>query len=80
MHWTPPADNGTAEITQYRVLVYSASSNQVAHANVSAKNQSHQVSLLKPDTNYTVEVKAGNAGGVGNGTSANFTTKQKGYS
>ena len=79
MHWTPPADSGNAEITEYRVLVYSESSKQVAHANVSAKNQLHQVSLLKPDTNYTVEVKAGNAGGVGNGTSANITTKQKGY-
>ena len=22
VHWTPPADSGTAEITQYRVLVY----------------------------------------------------------
>ena len=79
MYWTPPADNGNAEITQYRVLVHSASSNQVAHDNVSATNHSHQVSLLKPDTNYTVEVKAGNAGGVGNGTSSNITTKQKGY-
>ena len=79
MHWTPPADNGNAAITEYRVLVYNESSNQVAHANVSAKNQTHQVSLLKPDINYTVEVKAGNAGGIGNGTSANTTTKQKGY-
>ena len=78
MHWTPPADKGNAAITEYRVFVYSESSNRVAHANVSAKNQSHQVSLLKPDTNYTVEVKAGNAGGIGNGTSSNITTKQKG--
>ena len=77
VNWTPPTDNGNAEITQYRVLVYKDSDRHMEHTNVTTMT-THQVTSLDPDTNYTVEITAENVGGVGNGTSTNFTTKQKG--
>ena len=78
--WTPPADNGNAELTQYKVLVYKDNNqDSLVHTNVTTK-MSHQVSSLEPKTSYTVEVKAANVGGFGNGTSTNFTTgKPTGY-
>ena len=77
MHWTHPADNGNAAITEYRVLVYKDSDFHVAHTN-DTMNLSHRVTSLEPKTDYTVEVQAGNDGGFGNGTSANITTARKG--
>ena len=78
VNWTPPTDNGNAELTQYRLVVHKDNNHIVAHANVAAIKLSHRVSSLEPDTDYTVEVKAGNVGGFGNGTSTNFTTEHKG--
>ena len=75
VNWSPPTDNGNAEITQYRVLVYSES--HVVHTNGNTMT-THRVTSLESDTDYTVEVTAGNAGGFGNGTSTNFTTKRIG--
>ena len=74
VHWTPPADNGKAAITQYRVLVYKDSGRHVTHTNDTTMQLSHQVTSLEPKTDYTVEVQAGNVGGFGNGTSTKFTT------
>ena len=73
VHWTPPADNGNAVITEYRVLVYNDSDLHVAHINVMTTKLSYQVTSLKPKTDYTVEVQAGNDGGFGNSTSNKFT-------
>lgn len=77
VNWNPPKHNGNAEITQYRVLVYNDSDRHMVHTNVTTMT-THRVTSLEPDTNYIVEVTAGNVGGVGSGTSTNFTTKQKG--
>ena len=80
VHWTPPADSGNAEITQYRVLVYNDSDICVVVTNVTTMKLSYQVTLLEPITNYTVEVHARNDGGFGKGSSTNFTTgEQTGY-
>ena len=76
VNWTPPTDNGNAEITQYRVLVYKDSKDILVHTNTTM--MSYEVTSLEPDTNYTVEVRAGNVGGFGNGTSTNFITKETG--
>ena len=76
VNWTPPTDNGNAEITGYRVLVYNDSNDILVHTNTTM--MSYKVTSLEPDTDYTVEVMAGNAGGFGNGTSTNFTTKETG--
>ena len=76
VNWTSPTDNGTADITEYRVLVYKDSDRHVVHANVTTMT-THQVTSLDPDTNYTVEITAENVQGFGKG-STNFTTKQKG--
>ena len=80
VNWTPPADNGSAELTQYRVLVYKDSTQLqvIVNTTITTTKLSHQVSSLEPDTNYTVEVKAENVGGFRSGTSTNFTTKQTG--
>ena len=78
VNWTPPADNGSAELTQYRVLVYKDSTQAKVNTTITLMMLSHQVSSLESDTVYTVEVKAGNVGGFGSGTSTNFTTKQTG--
>ena len=77
VNWTPPTDNGNAEITEYRVLVYKDSDRHVVHTNGTTMT-THRVTSLKPKADYTVEVKAGNVGGLGNGTSTNFTTEQTG--
>ena len=77
VNWTPPADNGNAEITQYRVLVYKDSGDLVTHTNVTT-NLSYQVTSLEPKTNYTVQVQAGNDGGFGNGSSTTSTTERTG--
>ena len=79
VHWTPPADNGNAAVTQYRVLVYKDSGPRVVATNVPTMKLSYQVTSLDPKTDYTVEVQAGNDGEFGNGSSANSTTKPKGY-
>ena len=80
VHWTPPADNGNAAITEYRVLVYKDSAPHVTHTNDTTMQLSYQVTSLQPKTDYTVEVQAGNVGGFGKGSSANFTTgEQTGY-
>ena len=76
VNWTPPTDNGNAEITQYRVLVYRDSNGILVHTNTTM--MSYKVTSLKPKTDYTVEVRAGNVGGFGNGTTTNFTTKETG--
>ena len=76
VNWTPPTDNGTADITEYTVLVYKDSDRHVVHANVTTMT-THRVTSLDPDTNYTVEITAENVQGFGYG-STNFTTKQKG--
>ena len=80
MNWTPPADNGSAELTQYRVLVYKDSTQLqvIVNTTITTTKLSHQVSSLEPGTNYTVEVKAENVGGFRSGTSTNFTAKQTG--
>ena len=78
VNWAPPTDNGNAELTQYRVLVYKNSNHLVVHANFTTRQLSHQLSSLEPGMVYTVEAKAGNVGGFGNGTRTNFTTEQKG--
>ena len=74
VHWTPPADNGNAAITEYRVLVYEDSDPHVTHTNDTTMKLSYQVISLQPKTDYTVEVQAGNDGGFGYGSRANFTT------
>ena len=76
VNWTPPTDNGNAEITQYGVLVYKDSDDILVHANTTM--MSYEVTSLEPRTDYTVEVRAGNVGGFGDGTSTNFTTKETG--
>ena len=78
VNWTPPTDNGNAEIMQYRVLVYKDSDHPTAHITDTTQAFSHRVTSLEPDTIYTVEVRVGNVGGFGDGTSTNFTTKQTG--
>ena len=78
VNWTSQTDNGNAKLTQYRVLVYTNSNHTVVHANVTTMQLFYNVSSLKAKTDYTVEVKAGNVGGFGNGTSTNFTTEKKG--
>ena len=75
VNWTPPADNGSAELTQYRVLVYKRSSHLVIHRNDTTMMLSYRVSSLEPDTAYNVEVRAGNVGCFG---STSFTTEQTG--
>ena len=77
VNWTPPTDNGNAEITQYRVLVYKDSDRHVVHTNVTIMT-THRVTSLESDTDYTAEITAENAGDFGNDTSTNFTTKQIG--
>ena len=75
VNWTTPG-NGNAEITQYGVLVYKDSKDILVHTNTTM--MSYEVTSLEPKTDYTVEVRAGNVGGFGNGTSTNFTTKETG--
>ncbi len=72
--WTPPTDN---EITGYTVLVYKDSNDILVYTYVTTMT-TYRVTSLEPDTDYTVEVKAGNVGGFGNGTSTDFTTKERG--
>ena len=78
VNWTPPTDNGNAEITQYRVLVYKNTDHPTAHITDKTQMISHRVTSLEPRTDYTVEVTAGNVGGFGNGSRTNFTTEQTG--
>ena len=78
VNWTFPTDNGNAEITQYRVHVYKDSDHPTGLINDTTQAFFHRVTSLEPDTDYTVEVRAGNVGGFGNGTSTNFTTEQTG--
>ena len=78
VNWTSPTDNGNAEITQYRVLVYKDNDHLTALITEKTQMFSHQVTSLEPDTNYTVEVKAGNDGGFGHGSRTKFTTEQTG--
>ena len=78
VNWTSPTDNGNAEITEYRVIVYKDSDHPTAHITDTTQAFSHQVTSLEPETDYTVEVRAGNVGGFGNGTNTNFTTEQTG--
>ena len=79
VNWTPPTDNGNAEITGYRVLVYNDSDHVLmTETDTAAMRLTYKFSSLDPDTKYTVEVKAMNVGGVGNGTSTNVTTNKKG--
>ena len=60
------------------MLVYKDNNHIVAHANVTTMQLFYNVSSLEAKTDYTVEVKARNVGGFGNGTSTNFTTEHKG--
>ena len=75
-NWTRPTHNGNAEITGYKVLVYNDSNDILVHTNTTM--MSYEVTSLKPKTDYTVEIRAENVGGFGNGTSTNFTTKETG--
>ena len=78
LNWTPPTDNGNAEITQYSVLVYKDTDHPTALITEKTQMSSHQVTSLEPDTDYTMEVRAGNVGGFGDGSRTNFTTEQTG--
>ena len=80
VNWTPPTDNGNAEITQYRVHVYKDTDHPTAHITDTTQAFSHRVTSLEPKTDYTVEVQAGNDGGFGDGSRINFTTEQTGQS
>ena len=75
VNWIPPADNGSAELTQYRVLVYKHSSHLEMNTDVTTMMLSHRVSSLEPGTVYNVEVRAGNVGCFG---STSFTTEPTG--
>ena len=76
LNWTSPTDNGNAVITGYRVLVYNDSDDILVHTNTTM--MSYEVTSLKPKTDYTVEIRAGNVGGFGNGSSVNFITEETG--
>ena len=76
LNWTSPTDNGNAVITGYKVLVYNDSNDILVHTNTTM--MFYEVTSLEPKTDYTVEVRAGNVGGFGNGISTNFTTKETG--
>ena len=79
VNWAPPTHNGNAEITGYRVIVYRDSDHVLrTETDTAAMDLTYKFSSLDPDTDYTVEVKAMNVGGVGNGTGTNFTTNKKG--
>ena len=79
VNWTPPTDKGSAEITGYRVLVYNVSDHVLlTETDTAAMDLTYKFSSLDSDANYTVEVKAMNVGGAGNGTSTNFTTNKNG--
>ena len=49
VNWTPPTDNGNAEITQYRVLVYKKTDHPTAIITDKTQMISHQVTSLEPD-------------------------------
>ena len=76
VNWTPPTNNGNAVITGYRVLLYNDSNDILVHTDTTM--MSYEVTSLEPKTDYTVEVRAENVGGFGNGTSTIFTTKETG--
>ena len=76
VNWTQPAHNGNVEITGYKVHVYKDSNDILVQTNTTM--MSYEVTSLEPKTDYTVEVRAGNVGGFGNGTTTNFTTKETG--
>ena len=77
VNWSPPTDNGNAEITGYRVLVYKDSDRHVVHTNGTTMT-THQVTSLEPKTDYTVKITAETVGGFGDGNRTNFTTEQTG--
>ena len=76
VNWTSPTDNGNAEITGYKVLVYNDSNDILVHTNTTM--MSYEMTSLEPKTDYTVEIRAGNVGGFGNATSTNITIKETG--
>ena len=50
----------------------------MTETDTAAMDLTYMLSSLDSDAHYTVEVKAMNVGGVGNGTSTNVTTNKKG--
>ena len=72
LHWIPPDNNGD-EIQNYNITYYTGGElvNSVA---VSGDSTSATVHNLKPNTMYTIQVRAMNSEGIGDAASVNVTT------
>jgi hypothetical protein len=67
LRWSPPASNGGARITGYRIVRSGkdAAGHTSATANVGSGTRSYTFTKLKPGTTYTLTVRARNQMGLG---------------
>ena len=73
LHWIPPNSNGE-EIQEYDITYYTGGElvNSVA---VPGDHTSATLRNLKPNTMYTIQVRARNSEGAGDADSVDVTTK-----
>ena len=72
LHWIPLDNNGD-EIQDYNITYYTGGE-LVSRVSVSGDTTSATVHNLKPNTMYTIQVRARNSEGIGNAASVNVTT------
>ena len=76
LHWIPPNNNGE-EIQEYNITYYTGGElvNSVA---VPGDNTSATVQNLKPNTMYTIQVRARNSEGAGDADNITISTPKRG--
>ena len=72
LHWIPPDSNGD-EIQDYNIAYYTGGK-LVSSVAVSGDSTSATVHDLKPNTTYTIQVRARNSVGTGDADTVDVTT------
>ena len=73
LYWITPDNNG-GEIQDYNVTYYTGGELVNSEIITPGDTTSNTVHNLKPNTMYTIQVRARNSEGIGNAASVNVTT------
>ena len=77
LSWLPPGEDGGSNVTDYNVTVVDGTSNGPLLESVpTGGNTAVRITSLKPNTMYTVHIRARNSAGLGPPAVVNVTTEE----
>ena len=74
--WLPPGEDGGSIVTDYNVTVVNGTGNGPLLSVPTGGNTTVRITSLKPNTTYTVHIRARNSAGLGQPAVVNVTTEE----